>query len=297
MERRLNDYLLAGVVACLLWGGSAVSTKLSYESLAPMSQGFVRFALASFVFGAILAYRGQLYLPPRRDLGLMALTGILGTTIYFAAENVGISLCPASTSSLVVGSFPAMALAVECLVDQRLPHPAMAAGIALAFVGVVVLATAESSSAESGQLAGIGILMLGGLVWAFYNIIMRAILGRQPVVVITAWQTLFGALGFLPLALFEGAAVVPLSPTTLLSLAFLVLGCTVAAFTLYNHSLKGLSASAASALLNLTPVFGLLLSALILGERIHATQLVGGSVVVAGVALGSYASTGARHNR
>ena len=85
----------------------------------------------------------------------------------------------------------------------------------------------------------------------------------------------------------EGLPTAAPSPEALWSLAYLVLGCTVVAFVLYNIGLEGLEASTASSLVNLVPVFGLLLSALVLGESITPVQLIGGAVIVTGIVLSS----------
>ena len=287
MKQNNTSHLLAVAAACLFWGGSIISTKLSYDSLAPMSLGLIRFSLATVLFFVLLAFRHELTPPPGKPLALMAASGFLGTTLYFAAENYGASLVSGATSSLVVGSFPAMTLVLECLVDRTAPKLRVACGIALAFVGVCVLALTDSGGTGSDELLGIGILMLGGLCWAFYNLIMRTLAGEHSPLVITTWQTLFGALGFIPLALVESAPIQALSPTAMGSLAYLVICCTVAGFSLYNFGFEGLSPTVASSLVNLVPVVGLVLSALILGESISLQQLLGGAVVVAGIMLGS----------
>lgn len=287
MARKDNSHLLAVTVACLFWGGSIISTKLSYDSLAPMSLGLIRFSIATILFFILVAFRHDLTPPTGRDLGLMAASGFLGTTLYFAAENYGASLVSGATSSLVVGSFPAMTLVVECLADRKMPRLRVTFGIMLAFVGVCVLAFTEGTAAGSDELLGIGILVLGGLCWAFYNLIMRSLAGKRSPLVITAWQTLFGALGFIPFALVENAPLTGLSTTAIGSLIYLVVCCTVAGFSLYNYGFEGLSPTIAASLVNLIPVVGLVLSALILGEHISFTQVVGGIIVVAGIMLGS----------
>ena len=287
MQHNNTSHLLAVAAACIFWGGSIISTKLSYDSLAPMSLGLIRFTLATVLFFVLVALRHELKVPTGKPLALMAASGFLGTTLYFAAENFGASLVSGATSSLVVGSFPAMTLVLECLVDRSAPKARVAWGIALAFVGVCVLALTDSGGPGSNELFGIGILMLGGVCWAFYNLIMRSLAGTHSPLVITTWQTLFGALGFVPLALMEGAPVHALSPTAMGSLAYLVICCTVAGFSLYNYGFEGLSPTVASSLVNLVPVVGLVLSAVILGESISLQQLLGGAVVVAGIMLGS----------
>ncbi len=285
MNNPRTAHLVAAAVACLLWSGSLVASKLSYDTLAPMSLGLIRFSLATVAFFAARLVRGDQERPDARGMAQIALTGILGTTLYFAGENYGVSMLPASTSSLIVGSFPAMTLTLECLIDSTRPRPTKTVGIALAFAGVAVLALAEGNGGGTNVALGSLMLFFGGLCWALYNFAMRLVMGTYSTLTITSWQTLFGALGFVPLALWEGPPAELPSPTAWASLAYLVIGCTVVGFVLYNWGLKDLEPSTATSLSNLIPVFGLALSALVLGERISAQQLLGGAIVVVGIVL------------
>ena len=285
MKNSRTIHILAAAIACLLWSGSLIASKLSYDTLNPMSLGLIRFTLATLVFFAIRLVTNDHEMPDARGMAQIALTGILGTTLYFAAENYGVQMLPASTSSLIVGSFPAMTLVMECFIDKTRPQLFKTLGIVLAFVGVAVLAFTESGEGVGNVLLGSLILMFGGLSWSLYNFAMRLVMGTYSTLTITAWQTLFGTLGFIPFVLVEGMPTHLPSLTAWASLAYLVLGCTVVGFVLYNWGLEDLEPSTATSLSNLIPVFGLALSALILGEHISAQQLFGGAVVVAGIVL------------
>ena len=152
MKQNSGRHLLAVATACILWGGSVIGTKLSYDSLAPMSLGLVRFLLSAILFFCLLALRRELTPPRGRDLTLIAASGLLGTTLYFAAENYGASLASGATSSLVIGSFPAMTLVLESIVDHTVPRPRIAGGVLLAFAGVCVLALADNSATGTDEL-------------------------------------------------------------------------------------------------------------------------------------------------
>ena len=285
MRNSRTAHILAAAIACLFWSGSLIASKLSYDTLAPMSLGLIRFTLATVAFFVVCLVVGERTIPDARGMAHIALTGILGTTLYFAGENYGVQMLPASTSSLIVGAFPAMTLALECLIDKVRPQPLRTLGIALAFVGVAVLAFTESSEGGSDVALGSLTLLFGGLCWALYNFAMRLVMGTYSTLTITTWQTLFGALGFIPFVLVEGMPKALPSPTAWLSLAYLVLGCTVVGFLLYNWGLEDLEPSTATSLSNLIPVFGLVLSALILHEQVGVQQLVGGAIVVVGIVL------------
>ena len=285
MKSRRTTRIAAAALANLLWSGSLVASKLSYDTMTPMSLGLVRFPLASVALFALWWAAGDRVVPDGRGMARIALTGILGTTLYYGAENLGVSLLPASTSSLITGSFPAMTLVMEAFVDRHRPAAAKVLGVTLAFAGVALLALSESAEGGGDVLLGSLILLFAGVLWSLYNFAMRPVMGTYSTLTITCWQTLFGAAGFVPLALAEGLPQAPPSPTAWAAIAYLVLGCTVCGFFLYNWGLEGLEASTATSLANLIPVFGLMLSALVLREHIGARQLVGGTIVVAGILL------------
>ena len=285
MKHARTTRIAAAAVACLLWSGSLIASKLSYDTLGPMSLGLIRFAIATIGFFAICIVTRNREVPDARGMTYIALTGMLGTTLYFAAENYGVAMLPASTSSLIVGSFPAMALVLERVIDKTRPRPSKVVGIFMAFLGVAVLALTESQEGGSDVLLGSLILMFGGLCWALYNFVMRLVMGTYSTLTITTWQTLFGALGFIPFVMYEGLPQSMPSATTWASLAYLVIGCTIVGFMLYNWGLEDLEPSTATSLSNLIPVFGLVLSALILGEQISFQQMIGGAIVVIGIVL------------
>ena len=74
--------------------------------------------------------------------------------------------------------------------------------------------------------------------------------------------------------------IINVTPQILFSLLYLSAGCSVGAILLYNHALKGLKASHASVLMNFMPVFGIILSFLILHENIAITQIIGGIIIL-----------------
>ena len=72
MRKESGRHFLAVAVACTIWGGSVIGTKLSYDSLAPMSLGLLRFALSSILFFVLLALKKELSPPRGKDLALIA---------------------------------------------------------------------------------------------------------------------------------------------------------------------------------------------------------------------------------
>jgi drug/metabolite transporter (DMT)-like permease len=111
-----------------------------------------------------------------------------------------------------------------------------------------------------------------------------------PPLVATAYASLFGTLLLLPAAALEGSLLTGVHRLTVygwVSVLQLALLGTVAGFVWWYEGVEMLGASRASAFVNLVPLFGVLLSALILSESLEVPQLAGGILVVVGVGIGT----------
>jgi len=269
----------------LIWSTSFVSTKIAFASFPPLTLGAARFAIASLVLGVVLVSKKEFIKPTVKDLGIMSVSGILGITLYFAMENIGVSLTSASNAALIVASYPAITALLELIIYRVKISWLKGIGIALAIIGVYQLSYTGQGSAEGGQVTGNIILIVTGVVWALYNFVTRKVVNKYPAITVSFYQTIVGTIVFIPLALSEKSSWQ--MPTFISFLMLLYLGtfCSVIAFLLYNYGLRQLSSSTAVTLMNLVPVFGVLFSVLLLHENVQANQLVGGVIVVTGVLL------------
>ena len=106
MNNPRTAHLVAAAVACLLWSGSLVASKLSYDTLAPMSLGLIRFSLATVAFFAAPPRQGRPERARRTRHGADRPHRHPGHDALLRRREHGVSMLPASTSSLIVGSFP-----------------------------------------------------------------------------------------------------------------------------------------------------------------------------------------------
>lgn len=77
-------------------------------------------------------------------------------------------------------------------------------------------------------------------------------------------------------------------------MAYLGVMCSALTYLLYNYALKTLAASQVTAFLNLVPVAGAAAAVLLLGEHLQPMQLLGGAVILAGVAISTASRPGQR---
>ena len=284
-QPRRQYHLLAVVAAMLIWSTSFVATKLAYASFPPLTLGALRFVIALAALSVMTRVGGGFVLPPRRDLLVMFAGGALGITLYFAMENIGVSLTSASNAALIMASYPAITILMERLTYGTRVSGRKWVGVLVAIVGVMLVSGMQTAQAGQNQLLGNLILSATGFVWALYNFTTRSVVNKYSAVTVSFYQTLAGALLFIPLAFVEVDKWAVPDGQSVLVLFYLGVLCSVAAFMLYNYGLRKLSAGTAVSLANLVPVFGVLLSVLVLGETLHPLQILGGVVVILGVTL------------
>ncbi|MCY9669599.1 DMT family transporter [Paenibacillus alginolyticus] len=283
-QKSSSLYLIAVITAILLWSTSFVGTKIAFNSFPPLTLGAARFLIASVILGAIMLSRKEFIRPAPKDMGLMALSGILGTTLYFALENIGLELTTASSAALIVASYPAITALLEFIFYRVKISWLKGLGIVMAVLGVYQI-SGGSSEESSGQLTGNIILILAGVVFAAYNFTTRKVVKNYSMVTVSFYQTIAGTLAFIPLALIERSRWQVPSVESLWMLLYLGVFCSIAAFMLYNYGLRNLSSGTAMALMNLVPLFGVLFSSVFLHEVLHIFDLIGGMIIIVGVIL------------
>ncbi|MEU6190499.1 DMT family transporter [Nocardia sp. NPDC047038] len=288
-ERQAEVLAICSVVmAALLWSSSYAVTKLVLTDVGPLSIGAIRFTLAAVLLGIIMFLRrNPAVRPDARRRRLIYLSGLLGITAYFVLENIGVELSTASDASLIVATYPLMTMLLELVVFRSRMPPLRVGGVLLATLGAFLVVHNGADVGGSGRWSGDILLLLGGLVWAGYNMLGKYAGHGQDAVTVTYYQTMAGAAGFLFASLPELKHWRVPDATASALLVYLAVACSVGAFLLYNYGLRRMASSVAVNILNLVPVFGVLGAVVINAETVRPAQVFGGVIIIAGVTLGS----------
>jgi len=287
MRTSRTAYIAAVVASAFVWGTSFAVSKLALRSIPPLSLAWIRFVLASAILFVWLLLRHEDLRLDRRAFGAMVLGGVLGYTLNHIFENVGLALSTASEISLMMGVFPVLSLLVEALVYHRKFSHAAVAGIGLSVVGVILIVDPRSLGGSIGgrRLLGDGLIILSGICWAFYSILVKNLSKDSSASRTAMFQMLFGSIVLLPLAGAFERPVFPVPATAVWAVIYLAVFCSVGGYSLYNYGVAGMASTQAVSILNLIPVFGVLTSWVVLHETVTIMQLVGGAIVLLGVLL------------
>jgi drug/metabolite transporter (DMT)-like permease len=286
-------------VTTFFWGGTFVAARYAVGEAPPFFAASCRFMIAALVLIPLAAWqsRGEgrgFPLPKnvRQLAGLFSL-GLTGVFLYNAVFFTGLKLTTASNGALIVAINPLLTAVLSALWLRERISASQAAGLLLSLFGVALviargsLAVITSLSFNKGD-----IIMLGApLCWALYSILGKKVLDRFTPLAATAYAAFFGACLLLPAALAEhlaaGGPWPGFSWLGWLAILQLALLGTVLGFVWWYQGVQQIGTARAAAFVNLVPLFGAVLAALLLGERLVAAQIGGGCLVVVGVYWGS----------
>jgi drug/metabolite transporter (DMT)-like permease len=289
MHRKAYFLLLATM---LFWAGNAVAGKLAVGHVSPMILAGLRWALVIpllAVFGRRRLAADWPALRPR--LRLLMFLGFLGFTVFSVAMYGALLYTSATNVSIEQGGMPVFVFAASFLLFGTRTRPAQVLGFVLSFAGVVVTAI----HGDIHRLIHLDVnfgdaLMLLAVV--AYGIYTAAIKVRPQV----HWMSLMtvlcvgASLGAIPFILAEAAAGATILPdvTGLAIIVYVVVFPSLAGQALYIRSVELIGANRAGLFINFLPLWGALLSVLILGESFEPYHALALLLVLAGVLLAEY---------
>lgn len=277
-ERRAVALALAAVA---LWSTVATGFKLGLERLEPLQLVLLATLVSLLVFWIAAARAGRLRLA-RAELGHAALLGCVNPFAYYVVLLEAYARLPAQVAQPLNYTWAiALAILAVPVLGQRLSRHA-AAGIVLSYAGVVIVLTQGRLDAlPHVSVTGVVLALASTLLWAGYW--LAATRTRAEPAALMAWSFLFAA-PLLAVACALGPGWPMLTRTNLAYGAWIGLVEMGVTFLLWQHALKRTrQAGRLSQLIFLSPFLSLVLIGTVLGERIHATSLVGLGVIVAGI--------------
>ena len=281
----------AAVGMTVAFGLSFVATKYALRGFEPLLIALLRFSLAGGILWVVWRFRRGAERVSRGELGRLAALGFISLTVYFSFENLGIARTSASEAAILIATIPLFVVILNAFTLHERNSARQWAGIVISFAGIAALVLlgggAAGGGGNGGGLTGNLLVLAASLSAGVYSILARRLLVSRPALFVTTFQSLFGALFMLPLALIEAALVGVRQPTpqALGGLLFLTAVCSITAYLLLNYAFRFIPASRVAVFINLTPIVAVAGAYVLLGERFTPGQAAAAVVVVAGVWL------------
>lgn len=275
------------VALCVIWGSTWLAIKFAIDGVPPFLAAGVRFAIAAAVLGGLSAARGVPFpRGARLHAGLFAL-GLTTFVVSYGAVYWGEQFIPSGLSAVLFSTYPLFVLLLAHAAVAGEPITARrAAGMAIGFLGVVLIFRSDLSVEHPRAVAGAAATMISPVASAFASVGVKR-WGRElhPYVLTTLPMT-YGALGLLAAsALLEPWDAVHWSAGAGLATIYLALFGSVIAFVTYYRVLKEVAVSSLALMAYVFPVVALALGWLVLGETLSGDALAGALAIVVGIAL------------
>lgn len=276
------------VLTMVFWGSAFPASKIIVLHVSPEVGAVLRFGLGALLMAAILFRRSARPVPPRAAWGGVAAVGLVGVAIFNTAFFRGLSLAPASDAAVVIPTLaPVLTAAAGIVLLGEKATARRLSGLAFSLAGSILFfwGVVAHTQGHGARILGDLFLLGAAVSWAAYSIVSRPVVMKIGALPATAWSMLLGSAVLLLVSAPRLAAVpwTALPAKFWLVLAYLAVFPTVIAYLLWMEGIRVIGSGPATSFMFLAPVSGLLLSALLLGDRPTPAQGVGGALMLFGV--------------
>ncbi len=277
------------LLVTLLWSTSWVLMRIGLREIPALTFAGLRYTMAALVLlPGVWSARREVRALPRRDWGWLVALGVAFYGLTQGGVFLALTRLKAAPLSLVLSFTPVLVAAAGLVTLGERPSRTQWIGLALAVGGALLF---FSPTRVRGDVLGFALAGLTLCANAAAALLGRSV-NRRAVgtpVVVTAISMGVGAVLLLGVGLAT-QGLPALSAQGWGIIAWLAVVNTALAFTLWNRTLRALSAVESSAVNNTMVVQIAVLAWLFLGERLGAVEIVGLLVTVAGTALVQFRS-------
>ncbi len=296
IKRQTVWYFVLLALASLIWSGQGIAVKVLDPHLGPIAITFLPFYITTLLFVPLLI-RMRHKNPSAASLSgkdwiRFIVAGVGGQVLAQLGMTWGISKSLASNGAILNLLIPVISAVLASLMLKERLTLLRTASLAIGLVGVAFLSIGDIRQASFGSMKFLtgNLLIFGGCFGSsFYNVYCKGLMQKFQEVEILIYSYITASVFSIPLFIwiepfhlrslqsFDGKSI-----AAFLFLAFFMYG---ASMLLFFKALQHLDVTTASTSLYLVPVFGVLLAASLLGERLSVAALVGAAIVLVSTIL------------
>ena len=264
----------------LIWGLNWVVMKTANNYFPPILFVTWRFGTGALILLAV-AYWRKIPFPDKKFLPWIFLTGVFQLVLNNIAAQIGMQTISAGMAAVLNYTAPLWtAILAHFTLNERLTR-LKCFGIFLAILGLYVLMGLQGVD----DLGAAFIIILGAMVMAVANIIVKLQLNKNNMVQLTTWQMVFGALVLVGYSSIFPQGEINWCLSAVLCVIYNGALASALAFFLWNYVLTHIEASSAAIATLVAPIVGVLGGVFILGEPFTAQIVLGMALIFAGILI------------
>jgi drug/metabolite transporter (DMT)-like permease len=274
-------------IVYIVWGSSYLAIRIAVRSgsgIPPFTLGMVRILIAGILLLLISALRRSPMRPTRKELVVLACSGILLWTGGNGMLNWAEQRIDSSLAALLMATVPLWMVLMESILDRKKPSSGLVLSLIIGFTGIALLSATTLQTGDMGDIVSLLALVLASISWTLGSLLQSRMPVSLSIEVSAGYQQIFGGLGFVVLVLLTGEPRPTPTTEAWLAWGYLIFVGSLIGFTAYVRILQLLPMSVAMTYAYVNPVVALFLGAVILSEPLNLTTLAGAALVLLGVA-------------
>lgn len=276
-----------GLGFSLMWSSAFATARVIVADAPPLYALACRFALSGLLAVAVARAMGQGWRLGRGQARSVVAFGLLQNTAYLGLNFVAMQWVEASLAVIVAASMPLIVAGLGWALGRERLGPLASLGMVAGFLGVaLIMGTRVRGGADP---LGVALCVAGAVALAVATLTLRGAAGAdraggiKAVLMVVGLQMLVGSAALFGLAaLFEVPHLRP-SPALAAAFAYQLLVPGLAATLVWFVLVGRIGAVRAATFHFLNPFFGVVIAALLLGERTGPLDLLGVAVVAGGI--------------
>jgi drug/metabolite transporter (DMT)-like permease len=286
---RVDVMLLLMVI---FWGANITIIKVALKNFHPIAFNCLRFILAAFTL--ILIHRKILKdRIEKQDWPWLILLGLLGNTVYQFLFIYGVKFTHVSHVAILLATTPIFTAAISKWMGFEEVGGHIWLGILLSFTGVVLIVFGgkDFSFGSVATLVGDAFIVGASLVWSIYTVFSRRIVQRYSSWHYIVYTVAFGTMFLVPISLPEvfKQDYSQVGTYEWLALVYAGLLALVFGYSAWYYGVEKIGSTRTSVYSNLTPVAGVSVGMIFLGEKLWPLQWLGAVIIFAGLMINRFA--------
>jgi len=293
---RMLWYFTLLAAASLIWSAQGTAVKFLDRNMGPFAITFLPFYITTVLFVPLLIRKRRsnpsAVRPTWSDWGKFALAGVLGQVLAQLGMTCGISRSLASNGAVLNLMIPVITAVLASFMLREKLSLLRIASLALGLVGVLLMSVEDLrhvSFLEMKYLVGNSLILVGCFGSSFYNTYCKGLLRRFQEIEILIFSYITASLASIPLLVwaepFHWSVFRTFDWKSWVAFAFLAILMYGASMLFFFAALEHLDVTVASVSLYLVPIFGVLMAAVLLGERLGALAMAGSGIVLVATIL------------
>lgn len=280
--------LLVALTVVAIWGETFVSSKvLLLNGLMPADIFFFRFLIA--YIGMLIISHQRMWASSLWHESLLVIAGFSGGSLYFLTENMALKYSTASNVAIIVGTTPLMtALLLAMFYKEERMSRKQIIGSLIAFIGLILVVMNGQFMLHLNPLGDV-LALAASITWGVYSLCIKPLSSHYDARFITRKVFGYGLITILPWFIFvsplNADTSILIQPTIWLNLAWLSIVASLGCFLAWNWVLPRLGVTLATNTVYTQSAFTMIISAIVLDERITWMAITGTVILISGMIL------------